>query len=141
MIAELYDVVDKKMSEMSSQFEAQLESRLTNCVKEGMVEFHRCLWSWSVPVWKRVVWIIRRLVQERRGHGKVEMEVGFVDQCVESNVEPIQQLVVVDVEIYNFVDVGIEIGFHDQLVISNMEIVEHLVMDNLLGFTSREMDF
>ena len=59
MIAEIHDVVDKKMSKMSSRFEAQLESRLTNYVKEGMVEFHRCLWSWSLTILKRVVLLVR----------------------------------------------------------------------------------
>ena len=54
------------------------------------------------------------------------MEVGFVDQCVESDAEPIKQLVDVAEKLPNLVDVG----FHDQLVISDMEIVEHLVMDN-----------
>ena len=58
------------------------------------------------------------------------MEVGFVDQCVDSNVEPIEKLVDVTVEIPNLVDVGIEIDFHDQLVMSDMKIKEHLVMDN-----------
>ena len=55
------------------------------------------------------------------------MEVGSVDQCVESDVEPIEQLVDVVEKLPNLVD---EIGFHDQLVKSDMEIVEHLVMDN-----------
>ena len=39
MIAKICDVVEKKMSEMSSQFEAWLEPRLTDCVKQGVVEF------------------------------------------------------------------------------------------------------
>ena len=58
------------------------------------------------------------------------MEVGFVNQCVESDTEPVEQLVIVFEELPNLVDVVVEIGFHDQLVESNMEIVEHLVMDN-----------
>ena len=41
------------------------------------------------------------------------MEVGLVDQCVESNAEPVEKLVVVAAEIPNLVDIGIEIGFHD----------------------------
>ena len=53
------------------------------------------------------------------------MEVGF-DQCVESNAEPMEQLVDVAKDLPNLVD---EIGFHDQLVESNMDIEEHLVMD------------
>ena len=40
------------------------------------------------------------------------MEVGFFDQCVESNVEPIEKLVDVDAKIPNLFDVGVEIGFH-----------------------------
>ena len=58
------------------------------------------------------------------------MEVGFVDQCVESNMEPIEKLVVVVAEIPNLFDARIEIGFHDQLVMYNLEITKHLVMDN-----------
>jgi hypothetical protein len=58
------------------------------------------------------------------------MEVGFVDQCVESDTEPLEQLVVVAEELPNLVDAVVEIGFHDQLVESDMEIVEHLVVDN-----------
>ena len=50
MIAKICDVVDKKMSKISSRFEAQLESRMTNCIKEGMVEFCRSLWSWSLLI-------------------------------------------------------------------------------------------
>lgn len=41
MIANLYDVVEKRLSNML----AWLEDRLTDQVKEVMVEFHRCLWS------------------------------------------------------------------------------------------------
>ena len=50
MIAKLHDVVEKKRFEMSSQFEAYLESRVTNCVKEGMVEFCRTFLIWSLPI-------------------------------------------------------------------------------------------
>ena len=58
------------------------------------------------------------------------MEVGFVDQCVEFNAEPVEKLANVSIEIYNLVDARIEIFFHDHLVMSDMEIVEHLVVDN-----------
>ena len=58
------------------------------------------------------------------------MEVGFVDQCMESNANHIEKLVVVVVEIPNLVDARIEIGFHDQLVMYDMEIAKHLVVDN-----------
>ena len=56
------------------------------------------------------------------------MEVGFVNQCVDSNAKPVEKLVDVVAEISNLVDVGIEIGLHDQLVMSNMEIAKHLVV-------------
>ena len=58
------------------------------------------------------------------------MEVGFVDQCVESDAEPIEKIVDVVVEIHNLVDARIEICFHDQLIMFDMEIAEYLVMDN-----------
>ena len=45
--------------------------------------FRICLWSWSLPIRKRVVWPIKRLVRERRWNSKVE--VGFVDQFMESD--------------------------------------------------------
>ena len=105
---------------MVAQFDDQGKDRIRKA-------FQRCFWSWSLPIRKRVVWRVKRLLRERRGNGKVEMEVGFVDQCVESDAEPMEQLVDVAEELPNVVD---EIGFHDQLVESNMEIVEHLVVDN-----------
>lgn len=49
-------------------------------------------------------------------------EVGFVDQYVECDIEPIEWHVVFSQDILNLVDFGIEIGFHDHLVMSNMEI-------------------
>ena len=58
------------------------------------------------------------------------MEVDFVDQCVESDVEPIEKPTDVVAKIPNLVDAGIEIGFYDQLVMSDMEIVECLVVDS-----------
>lgn len=136
-------MVEKKISETS----AWLEARLTDRGKEGMVEsdpsqdkFHKrfreilkpYFWSWSLPIRNQFVWLVRRLVQEKIGHrhNKVEMEVGFVDQCVEFDAEPAEKLVVVAEELPNLIDARIEIGFHAQLVMSNMEIAEHLVMDN-----------
>ena len=51
--------------------------------------FHRCLWSWSLLIPKRVVWPVKRLVCERRWHGKVEVEeFSFVDQFVEAGANP-----------------------------------------------------
>ena len=77
----------------------------------------------SLPIQKRVVWLVRR-----RWHSKVE--VGFVDQIVESDTKLVEQLEVVAKDIPNLVDVEMEVGFHDHLVGSDMEIVEHLVMDD-----------
>ena len=72
-------------------------------------------------------------MHERRWHGKVEVEeVGFVDQFVESNTKPTEQLEAVAKDIPNLADVGMEIGFHDQLVESDMETTEHLVVDDLV---------
>ena len=66
---------------------------------------------------------------ERRWHRKVEVEeVGFFDQFVESNTEPIEEFVAEDIP--NLVDAELDIDFNDQLVGSDMEIVEHLVMDD-----------
>ena len=39
-------------------------------------------------------------------------EVGFVDQFVESGIEPVEQLEVVAKYIPNFVDARTDIGFH-----------------------------
>ena len=90
-------------------------------------EFHRCLWSWSLPIQKRVVWLVKRLVHEKRWHSKIE--VGFVDQFVEFDTEPTKQPEVVK-DIPNLVDAKMDIGFHDHLVESNMETTEHLVMND-----------
>ncbi len=46
MIVNLHDVVEKRLSNIF----AQLEASLADQVKEGMVEFCRCLWSWSLPI-------------------------------------------------------------------------------------------
>ena len=74
--------------------------------------FCRCFWSWSLPIWKRVVWPVKRLVCERRWHRKVKVEeVSFADQFMEPNAEPIEKLEVVAEDIPNLVDVGMEIGF------------------------------
>ena len=90
----------------------------------------RCLWSCNLSIQKRVVWPVKRLVCERRWHNKVE--VGFVDQFVESDTKLVEQLEVVVEDILNLVDARIEVGFHDQLVESDMDIAEHLVMDDLV---------
>ena len=68
---------------------AQFEVSLVDRVKEGVrKEFRSCLWSWSLPIRKRVVWPVKRLVHERRGHSKVD--VGLIDQFVESDTEPVE---------------------------------------------------
>lgn len=128
MIVNLRDVVERRFSKMSTQFEASLVDRIKDKVRK---EFCGCLWSWSLWIQKKVVWSIRRLVGERRGHSKVkEEEVDFVDQFMESDVKPVEKLEAIAEDIPKFVDVGIEICFHDQLVESDIEIAEHLVVDN-----------
>ena len=77
MNAKLPNVVDKKMSEMSSRFEAQLDARLTDRVKEGMIEFCRCLWSWSLLIKNKNFWPVKKIVQ-RRWLNKVAEEIKMV---------------------------------------------------------------
>ena len=98
MIMNLHDVVERKFFEMSARLDAslvdrgkkvvaQFEASLADRVKDEVrKEFHSYLWSWSLPIRKRVVWSIKRLVREKRWHSKVE--VGFVDQFVESDTKP-----------------------------------------------------
>ena len=133
MITNLYDVVERKFSKMSTQLDAslvdrgkkvvtQFEASLVDRVKDEVRKvFRSCLWSWSLPIWKRGVWPVKRLFHERRWHSKVE--VGFVDQFMESHTEPAKKLEVVTKDIPYLVDAEMDIGFHDQLV-------EHLVMDD-----------
>ena len=78
MIMNLHDVVERKFSEMSTQLDAslvdrgkkvvaQFEASLVDRVKDEVrKEFRSYLWSWSLPIRKRVVWSIKRLVRERR---------------------------------------------------------------------------
>ena len=66
MIVNLCDVVERRFFKMSTQFEAglanrakevstQFEASSIDRVKDRVrKEFHRCLWSWSLPIWKRV---------------------------------------------------------------------------------------
>ena len=80
MIANLHDIVESKFFEMSVQLDgslasrvkkvvAQFEASLANQVKnEVRKEFYSYLWSWSLPIQKRVVWPVKRLVRERRWH-------------------------------------------------------------------------
>ena len=118
MIANIHDIVEMNFSKISTQLKASLADRVKDEVRK---EFHSYLWSWSLPIQKRFVWLVKRLVHERRWHSKVD--VGFVDQFVESDIEPIEQLEVFAEDIPNLVDVGMDIGFHDQLV-------ENLVVDD-----------
>ena len=62
MITNLYDVVERKFSEMSARLDvsladrskkvvAQFEASLADRVKDEVrKEFHSCLWSWSLPI-------------------------------------------------------------------------------------------
>ena len=89
MITNLRDVVERKFSEMSSWLDAsladqgkkvvaQFETSLDDWGKYRMRKaFCRCLWSWSLLIQKRVVWLVKILVRERRGHSK--FDVGCVD--------------------------------------------------------------
>ena len=70
---------------MVAQFEAILADRVKDEVRK---EFYSYLWSWSLPIQKFFVWPIKRLFHERRWHSKVD--VGFVDQFVESDIEPVE---------------------------------------------------
>ena len=86
-IAKVRDIVERNFSKMFDRFEARLANQTKKVVAQSDDQskerirkaFQRCFWSWSLPIRKRVVWPVKRLVHERRGHGKVEMEVGFVD--------------------------------------------------------------
>ena len=89
IIANIHDIVERNFSKMSTRLEAsladrgkkvvaQFEASLVDRVKDEVrKEFHSYLWSWSLQIGKRVVWPVKRLVHERRGHTKVD--VGFVD--------------------------------------------------------------
>lgn len=61
-------------------------------------------------------------------------EVGFVNQFVDFDLEPTEQLEVVAEDLPNLFDVGIEVGFYVQLVGLDMEITKHLVVDDLVVF-------
>ena len=100
MIMNLRDVVERRLSKMSTQVEAslvdrakkevyQFETSLADRDKDKVrKEFCKCFWSWSVLVRKRFFWLFKRLVHEIRWHGKVKMEeIGFIDQIVESDTK------------------------------------------------------
>ena len=120
---------------MIAKFEASLADRVKDEVRK---EFCSYLWSWSLPIRKRVVWPVKRLVCERRWHSKVE--VGFADQFVESDVEPAEQLEVVAEDIPTLVDARMDISFHDQSIESDMEIAKHLVMDDPIAIGVVDVD-
>ena len=120
-IANLCDVVERIFSKMSTRFEASLDDR----AKEEVSRFETssddqdkdrtrkvcciCLWRWILPIWKRVFWLIKQHVHDRRWHNKVEVEeVGFVDQFIRSDM-----LEIFVEDIPNLVDVGMDISFHD----------------------------
>ena len=89
MITNLRDVVERKFSEISTRLDASLADRgkkvvaqfeaiLADRVKDEVrKEFRSYLWSWNLPIRKRVDWPVKRLVHEKRGHSKVD--IGFVD--------------------------------------------------------------
>lgn len=123
----LRDVMERRFSEMPTRLEASLADRVKDRVRKA---FCGCLWRWSLPIQKRVFRLVKRLVHERRWHRRVE--VGFVDQFIESDAKPAKQLEVVAKDIPNLFYAGMKCGFHDHLAESDMEIVEHLVVDNLV---------
>ena len=103
MITKFHDILEWNFSKMFDRFEARLADRTKKVVaqfdtslddqsKERMRKaFHRCLWSWSLPIRKRVVCPVKRLVHERRWHSKVEVEeVGFVDQFMEYDTKLVE---------------------------------------------------
>ena len=62
MIANIRDVVERNVSNMSTQFEARLVDQTKKVVAQSETSlddwgkdrirkaFHRCLWSWSLPI-------------------------------------------------------------------------------------------
>ena len=121
--------VEASLANRAKEEVSQFETSSFDQDKDRMRKaFHRCLWSQSLPIWKRVVWLVKTRVHEIRWHNKVE--VGFVDHFMESNTKHAEQLEVVSKDIPNLIDLGMDIGFHDQLATSKMEIVENLVMDD-----------
>ena len=78
MIVNLHDIVEKKFSEMSIRLDASLadrgkkviakfEASLADQVKDEVrKEFRSYLWSWSLLIWNRVDWLVKRLVHDRR---------------------------------------------------------------------------
>ena len=80
MIAKVCDIVERNFSKMFDRFEARLADNTMKVVSQSDDQgkerirkaFQRCFLSWSLPIRKRVVWPVKRLVRERRGHGKVE---------------------------------------------------------------------
>ena len=78
MIVNLHDILEKTFSEIYNQLDASVadrgkkviakfEANLTDHVKDEVrKEFHSYLLSWILPIWKRVVWLVKRLVHERR---------------------------------------------------------------------------
>ena len=107
--------LDASLADRGKKVVAQFEAILADQVKDEVrKEFCSYLWSWSLPIQKRVVGPIKILVYERRWHRKVKVEeFGFVDKFVEPNVEPIEKLEVIIEDIPNLLYVGMEIGFQD----------------------------
>ena len=58
-IVNLYDVLERRFSEMSTWIQVSLADRVKDEVRK---EFRSYFWSWSLPIQKRVVWPVKRLV-------------------------------------------------------------------------------
>ena len=59
--------LDASLADQVKKVIAKFEASLIDQVKDEVrKEFHSYLWSWSLPIQKRVVWPVMRLVHERR---------------------------------------------------------------------------
>ena len=90
MIVNIHDIIERRINETIAQVDVVVDVSFSKRVKKPKKEVV-CYWSWSLPIRKIVVWPIRRLVQERRWHSKVEVEeVAFANQFVESDKKPVE---------------------------------------------------
>ena len=78
------------MADRTKKVVAQFETSLDDRDKDRMRKaFHIWLCSWSLLIWKRVIWPVKRLICERRWHNKDKVEeVGFVDRFMELDTKP-----------------------------------------------------
>ena len=69
------DIVERNFSKMFDRFEARLADQTKNMVAQSNDQskerirkaFQRCFLSWGLPIRKRVVWPVKRLVREKEG--------------------------------------------------------------------------